>query len=327
MSQRQQLERILEIDRAIRAKEYPNAAQLAQRLEVSRRVIFYDCAFMKDRLGAPIEYDRQRRGWYYSEDTWILPNIMITQGELLAFFLSVEVARSYLGTALEQPLRNAVTKIEKVITGHVSVNLEALRAHYTFQPPIAASIDVNYLLELHQSIQACKRVRILYYTASRGERNERTLDPYHLYNWGGEWYLVGFDHLRQQVRNFHVGRIERLTTLPEKFNRQAEFSIENWMGQAFLAERGEEATEVVIRFDEEQARYIRERRWHESQTIEELSDGGLVLRFKTGGLGAVRRWVMQYGSHAQVLSPLELREQVREEAQRMTKLYLEGKKV
>ena len=58
MSQRQQLERLMAIDRSIRDDEYPNADRLAKRLEVSRRVIFNDREFMINRLGAPIEFDR-----------------------------------------------------------------------------------------------------------------------------------------------------------------------------------------------------------------------------------------------------------------------------
>ena len=108
MSQRQQLERIFEIDRRIKAGEYPNADRLAGSLEVSRRVIFKDREFMVNRLGAPIEYDRERGGWYYTNKIWTLPNIMVSEGELLAFFLSVEVARRYIGTALEESLRSAV---------------------------------------------------------------------------------------------------------------------------------------------------------------------------------------------------------------------------
>ena len=110
MSQRQQLERIMEIDRQIRDGEYPNADQLAKELEVSRRVIFVDRDFMINRLGAPIEYDRARGGWCYADETWILPGIFVTEGELLAFFLSVEVANNYLGTGLEKTLRSAVEK-------------------------------------------------------------------------------------------------------------------------------------------------------------------------------------------------------------------------
>jgi predicted DNA-binding transcriptional regulator YafY len=80
--------------------------------------------------------------------------------------------------------------------------------------------------------------------------------------------------------------------------------------------------DVTIRFDEHQARYIRERRWHETQKpLEELPDGEVVLRFRAGGLGEVKRWVMQWGAHAEVLEPAELRAEVATEVKKMQKMY------
>ena len=76
MSQRQQLERIMEIDKQIRLGNYPNADRMAKILEVSRRVIYNDRSFMIYRLGAPIEFDRERGGWYYTDKTWSLPGYM-----------------------------------------------------------------------------------------------------------------------------------------------------------------------------------------------------------------------------------------------------------
>ena len=77
----------MEIDRRIREGAYPNAETMAESLEVSRRVIFNDRSFMIYRLGAPIEFDRERGGWFYTDKTWSLPGIYVTQGELMAFFL------------------------------------------------------------------------------------------------------------------------------------------------------------------------------------------------------------------------------------------------
>ena len=62
MSQRQQLMRIFEIDRRVRAGQYPNAESLARDLEVSKRVIYKDRAYMIDQLRAPLATDRQRGG-------------------------------------------------------------------------------------------------------------------------------------------------------------------------------------------------------------------------------------------------------------------------
>lgn len=138
------------------------------------------------------------------------------------------------------------------------------------------------------------------------------MEPYHLYNRGGEWYLIAFDHLRSAYRIFHTGRIEWWEVLPATFGRDPDFCLEDWMAQAFQLERREQLMDVAVRFDACQAPYIRERRWHPTQEIEELPDGGL---------SEVKRWGLSYGSHATVLVPPGLREKVAAEARELMRLY------
>jgi predicted DNA-binding transcriptional regulator YafY len=321
VSGRQQLERIMEIDRQVRAGFCPNARSLAVLLEVHERTLYQDRQFMVDRLKAPLAFDRKRGGWCYTDTAWTLPNVMITEGELLAFFLCVEAARRCLGTPFETTLRSAVTKITSGLRAQVDINLEELRQQYMFASLPVMAANEEFLLDLHRAIQGESQVRIHYYTASRGCWQERVVDPYHLYNRSGEWYMIAFDHLRSAVRIFHAGRVDRWEVLTSRFTRDPGFRLEEWMGQAFQLERGEKLVDVAIRFDSYQARYIRERRWHPTQEIEELPDGGLILRFRAGGLNAVRRWVMSYGSSAEVLAPESLRAEIAAECRGLTRLY------
>ena len=321
MSQRQQLERIMEIDHRIRDGEYPNPNQLAKDLEVSRRVIFVDRDFMINRLGAPIEYDRVRGGWYYADETWILPGIIVTEGELLAFFLSVEVAKRYLGTGLEETLRSAVEKVSKNVKGSITVDLDTLRSHYSFSTPTLLDSNEHALLDLHHAIAGSKRVWMRYYTASRDERTERVVHPYHLSNVRGDWYLIAYDEFRQGIRNFAIGRIEEWIVRSETFKRDPKFSVGKYMESGFQAEHGGEVVEVVIRFTSQAARYVREKRWHDSQEILEEDGGALILKFQTSGMGEVRRWVLQYGGNAEVLAPEKLREELCNEIKAMQTCY------
>jgi predicted DNA-binding transcriptional regulator YafY len=321
MSQRQQLERIMEIDRRIRNEEYPNADRLSKMLEVSRRVIFVDREFMINRLGAPIANNRSKGGWYYTDRTWVLPGMIVTEGELLAFFLSVEISKRFLGTSLESSMRSAVEKIAKGVKGPVTVDMDTLRSHYTFSAPVLISANEKVLLDIHHAISEKKCMWMRYFTASRGEHTERKVLPYHLHNIRGDWYLIAFDQLRSQYRTFLVGRISDLKILPEQFVRDETFSISDWMQSAFQAERSGEATDVSIRFSAATAHYIRERVWHPSQRIEEHPDGSLILHLKTGGLGEVKRWVLQYGGGAEVLSPETLRQECVAEIRNLVGLY------
>jgi predicted DNA-binding transcriptional regulator YafY len=316
------LERIIFIDQEIRAGNYPSASSLAEKFEVSERTIYADREFMLNRLGAPIAFDKEAGGWYYTDKTWVLPAIMVSEGEMLAFFLSQELSQRYLGTPFEEPLRSAIAKICRYLPAHVHFDLDQAARHYTIAAGATVDVNARLLLDLHRAINERRQLWMIYYTASRDERRERTVNPYHLYNMRGDWYLFAHDHWRQKVRSFHLGRIEDWRVLPETFEPDPDFSPEQYMAQSFLTERGEESVNVVIRFDEYQARYIRERRWHETQEpLEELPDGGVILRFRTGGLGEVKRWVMQWGAHAEVLEPVELRADVAQEVRKMQEIY------
>lgn len=321
MSQRQQLERIFEIDRQIRAGLYPTADSLSQELEVSRRVIFNDRQFLRDRLSAPLAFDRKHGGWSYTEPTWTLPTAFVTEGELLALFLSIEVAQRYMGTVFEEPLKAAVAKLARSVQGEVSINLDALRGRYTFAQPASVAANEETLLGLDRAITQRRAVHMRYYTASRGETGERIVHPRHLHNVEGDWHLFAFDRNSRKIKTFHVGRVEAWRMLDETFQREPEFDAAALIRSVFQSEVAPRPVRVAVRFDTYQARYIRERKWHETQQIEELPDGGLILRFGAGGLGEVKRWIMRYGSHAEFLEPEELRREVAEEARLMMEVY------
>ncbi|MGD0153033.1 MAG: WYL domain-containing protein [Thermacetogeniaceae bacterium] len=321
MSGRQQLERIMEIDRQVRSGRYPNALRLAKILEVRERTIYQDRQFLIDRLGAPLAYDSGHGGWCYTDDTYILPSMMVTEGELLAFFLSVEAARRCLGTSFEPSLRSAMDKISRGLKAPVEVTLEEIRECYIFATLPTVSVREELLLSLHRATKERRQVQIYYYTASRDCWQERVVEPYHLYNRNGDWYLIAFDHPRSDFCIFHTGRIDRWEIMNSIFERDSNFHLGDWMAQAFQMERGEQPVEVAVRFDAYQAPYIRERRWHPTQQVEELPNGGLMLRLQVGSLDEVKRWVLSYGSHATVLAPPGLREEVATEACSMAALY------
>jgi predicted DNA-binding transcriptional regulator YafY len=229
MSQQQQLVRIFEIDRQVRAGRFPNAQSLAERLEVSRRVIYKDRAYMIDQLHAPLATDRQRGGWFYTDSAYTLPNIMATQGELFAFFLSVEVAQRYMGTAFQEPLLSVLDKLAKTMTGDISVDLETLRQHYSFVPPPLMETNPQHLMTLHQAIRANRLVTLGYHANTTNAFTERVIEPYHLHNLKGDWYLLAHDVAKHGQRTFHVGRIRSCRQAPDTFARRASISIPEWL--------------------------------------------------------------------------------------------------
>src|SRR5262245_8217751 len=97
LSARPPLARIMIIDQWPRAVTWPNATSLAARLEVDPRTIRRDITYMRDQLGAPLEYDPAHRGYHYTEPSFRLSDFPITEGELVALMLAQRLLKQYRG--------------------------------------------------------------------------------------------------------------------------------------------------------------------------------------------------------------------------------------
>lgn len=316
------LERVFWVDQQIRADRYPNARVIAEHFEVSTKTAQRTLEFMRDRLRLPLAYSAERRGWHYTEQTHGLAAIELTEGDLIALLLAERLAREYRGTAIGLQVQQAFAKVLSAMTETVSIDLASLLEAYSFEANATAELDPQVFQRLGRAAIERRRIVMIYFTAGRGELSERHVDPLHLRNYLGEWYLVAFDHLRGEVRDFHTGRIRELTVLDEEFDWPCGFDLAAYLSSGFGMMRGREPFQVEIAFDTYQARWIRERHvFHPTEEREEQPDGGLRLRMRVTALDSVKRFVMQYGSHARVIQPEELRQAVRDEVEAMRHHY------
>lgn len=313
--------RLLRLDQQIRDGCYPNAQGFAAQCNCTSRQVHYDRKRLIE-MGAPLLWNAGHKGWFYTDPTWSLPAVYLNEGELLAFFLSVEIARGNGNPGLQSALMSAAAKISDSLTDRVSVDLNALRDGTSYHLSPAARVESEVYLQLQRAVAARHKVRARYYTATRGQWSERTLHPYHLHFARGEWILIAHDENRGELRCFNIARFQNLRDLSEHFRRDLSFDAKSYVAEMFVSERGEQLFEVAVQFDEYQARYIREREYHPQQKpLEELDDGGLILRFPASGLNEIARWIMGYGSHARALEPPELRAIIRSHVEKMNEIY------
>jgi predicted DNA-binding transcriptional regulator YafY len=81
---------------------------------------------------------------------------------------------------------------------------------------------------------------------------------------------------------------------------------------------------VVIRFDPRVTDFVREKRWHASQQLRELREGGVELRMRLSSLSEVERWVLSWGGNAVVVQPPELARAVKQAAERILRAGTPG---
>lgn len=312
--------RIAKIDAAIRRREYPNCRKLAEEFEVSQRTILRDIEAMKDSLGAPLRYSKERNGYYYEGEEFSLPAVRLTEGEIISMFLGAEVLKKYKNTPFAPAIQQALTKVELLLPKEISIDFKELGGIYSFDIEQTKELDkraAGVFEILTKAIKGKTSVEVDYYAIGRDALSKRIIDPYHLRHTLGAWYLVGYCHFRKDVRTFSVNQIRSIKTLPDKFTIQKDFSPEKFFADSWEISEGKPLTKVAVKLDISIARWFRDRRLHPSQQTKENKDGSLTLTFKVAGTSEIKRWILSQGYHAKVLEPRGLREEIREEAKKI----------
>jgi len=310
------LERMLHIHQALAAEKLPNATSLARELEVNAKTIHRDLEFMRDRLGLPLEFDYEQNGYRYNGEVSAFPTMQITEGELFALVVAEKALQQYRGTSFEKPLLSAIRKMEQSLPDTISLNLADVEQTISFRTRAEPILDLKVFDALAKAVSQRQQLQ-LHYRKPGQKAEPRLVDPYHLANINGEWFLFAFDHARKDIRTFAPARIEAVTATGKNFERSQKFSLEKRLRDSFGVHAGEGKFEVVIRFAPRAADFIREKKWHPSQTLRELKGGGAELAMSLSSLGEVERWVLSWGGEAKVLSPRELAESVKAAAEKI----------
>ena len=311
--------RIAKIDNLIKSKKYPNCQYMAQEYEVSERTILRDIEALKDSLGAPVKYSKAKNGYYYEDDSFSLPDIKMTEGELIAVFLGAELLKKFKGTPFGSRIGEAFKKIEMLLPKTVSVDLNDIEKCYSFDINQVKELDENsagVFEKLTKAIKEKKTIEMTYYAIGRDKTTKRAVDPYHLRH-SGSWYLVGYDHVHKQLRTYAVDQIRDIKVTDDRFAVDKDFSPEKFFEHSWGIIEGQEITKVVVKLDKGIARWFKKRTLHPSQKTTTNKDGSLTLTFEVSGTDEIKRWIMSQGSNARVIEPKELKDEIREEARGM----------
>ena len=311
------LERMLRIHQALQSGEFPNASTLAREIEVATKTIHRDIEFMRDRLNLPIEFNPARNGYFYNGEVSAFPTLQITEGELFALIVAEKALQQYRGTSFEKPLLSAIKKMEQSLPDTISLNLADIEQTISFRTRVEPILDLKIFDTLAKAAAHRQQIELAYRKPGQKETEPRVVDPYHLANINGEWYLFAYDHARKDIRTFVPARVQSVKLTGKTFERPQKFSLEKRLRDSFGVHSGKGEYEVVIRFNSRAADYIREKKWHESQQLRELKGGGVELRMKLSSLMEIERWVLSWGGNAVVVKPRELVETVRHSAKRI----------
>lgn len=188
------------------------------------------------------------------------------------------------------------------------------RFHFSSLP----SAQQRKIEQIEAAVQARHKLQIEYYTAGRDAMSSRAIRPYGLISHAGVWYVVAFCERRQREVPFRIDRIKALETQEATFEVPDDFDIERY-GQAEMYVPSARDVKVEIRFDAHLARWIEEEM--RGQSVQKQADGSIRLTLYTHSAQWIVSWLLPYEDHAEILSPPELRQRMREVCTEMGEMY------
>ena len=316
-------ERMILIDEQLRKNRYPNRAKLADLLEVNQKTIQRDVDFLRDRMKAPIQYDRRRKGFYYTDQTWFFPAVQLKAQDLFSMLIARQAIEQYRGTPLANELQSIYDRIVGPLTQKISVTSNNVSPAVSFSAPATLSVKEDVWNAIIQALRTNKTVRIRHRSIGKENYEEKTICPYHLVCLQGEWYVLAGTLASEEVRQYALGRIAKAivsripATVPEGFD--ATDLLNHTFGR-FVSKK--DLKTIEVRIDKKMGPLFADRRWHAMQKIETLPSGDYVISFPVSASGPwpyfhVINWILSWGRYAKVLNPPELADMVRVEIREM----------
>jgi predicted DNA-binding transcriptional regulator YafY len=307
------IHRLLQLIMLLQNEKALHTSDLTTQLGISRRTLFRDLHALAE---AGIPYYHEPGAGYRIARSFFLPPIDLTVLETLALMLLGEAATTQAVRPMAAPALSALNKLLATVPQPVRAACGELMAPVSVQlaPQTIADREEALYAQLQRCIDEGRVCKMAY--DSRMDDEAATLrcrfEPYALHFATRAWYVIGQSDIHAQVRTFKLARIAKLEALSQRFERPAQFSVSNYLGQAWQMIPEGKVHQIELDFDAKVAVNVAEVKWHASQKQRMLADGKCRMRFAVDGLGEIAWWLCGYADQVTIRKPIDLRHRVRD---------------
>ena len=314
-----QTERFYKIEQILHDRRIASFAELQEELEVSRATLKRDLQFLRDRLNAPIVYDREANGYRFDvPDRYApkhqLPGLWFNASEIHALLMMQQllegVQPGLLGPHIA-PLQTRLQSLLGSVGGQPDAPTEIARRVRILHAQKRRT-ELRHFELIASTLLKRRRLKIRHFSRGRNEESEREISPQRLVHYRDNWYLDAWCHLRRDLRSFAVDAIRSAEILDVAADEVEEAELNRVLAAGYGIFSGEDTEWARLRFQPEQARWVMEEQWHPQQRTELLPDGSLVLELPYANPTELVMDILRHGSGVEVIEPPALRKQVRE---------------
>ena len=324
-----QTERLYKIEQMLSETGVVPIDSMLERLEISRATFKRDLDYLRDRLGAPIVWDRGLGGYRFeakgegSRGAGLkheLPGLWFNSSEAYALLamqqLLKEIEPGLLAGQVE-PLKARL----RALLGSTDHDIDEVEKRIKLVQVGARHANPVLFAQIAKAVLSRRQVAITYYSRGSGEETERTLSPQRLVNYRGNWYVDAWCHLRGDLRSFSVDAIRRADVLTDKARAVAEKDLKEYFETSYGIFRGKANKVAKLRFTPERARWVAGEVWHPQQKGEFEKDGSYVLEVPYHDDRELVMDVLRHGADVEVLGPAELLEAVANQSRMVFEKY------
>ena len=317
-------ERFYKIDNLLHVNSAVSIDRFLRELEVSRATFKRDIEYMRDRLNAPIEWDRSQGGYRYANNQTgkqqSLPGLWFNASEAYALLmmqaLLSEMQPGLLGPHIA-PLKarlRAVIESGQHTAGDVETRVKLLNV--AARPVTDKNFEV-----VAAALLGRQRLQIRYYSRARNDFSEREVSPQLLLHHRGNWYLGAWCHQQDAMRSFSMDAIDQASLVAKTSKSVGKKELDGFVGQGYGIFAGSKVQWAKLRFTQERARWVSRELWHPKQKLTPQKDGSLLMEVPFTDVRELSMDILRQGRHVEVVEPPELREQGAAELRMALKQY------
>jgi len=314
------LKRISYLVRQFRTRKLVKASSVAKDYEVSEKTIYRDLELLKTEYAAPIEYDFKTKSYFYSKP-FKLNAFDFTINELYNLAIIRELVKSSDSNPFKTGQKSIFNKLVMSFGDDIKNQIRTVSEKVSFKFKPVRKLDDKVFKAIEKALFEERTINIDYFMLDENRNNQRTIDPYHLKNFEGNWYLIGYNHSKNKIRIMAMNRIKKVTLSNKYFDIPEEFDIKKYFKDSFANRRTSKMYNVEIVIKQEFINQILESKIHPSQKLIELANGDMSVSLKVNELLEIKNWILSKGSKIFVQSPPELIKMITKEAASILKLY------
>jgi predicted DNA-binding transcriptional regulator YafY len=314
------LARLLQLLMILQSERFPNARRLAEACEVSRRTIYRDLGTL-EAAGIDVLYQPERQGYQLASNCWLQPT-QLEDNEALALLILSRTACSQAPFGLLRHARSGLAKVVQSLPGDLRGRI-AISSELIDDDALALELAPDRQA-IHETILRAlsqrRRLSLWHRERERGSLVATKLSLYRLARIRSRWCLVGHSSAEHQIRVFETASIERLEMTDEPYSIPPRFRLERFLEKARPGESVRRRN-VKLRFTPHVGPEVRETPRFPGQTLDAGVDGTIDLIIDVERSDELVPWVIGFGDQVEVLQPQELRNAVRDWAERIARIH------